>query len=104
MEVDNDSDGCLQDIHWYAGLFGYFPTYTLGAMISAQFAHQFRKDIKNLDKFINVGDFKIINKWLKKNIHQKASFFSTNEILKMITGKSLDLNYFTKYLQQKYIS
>ncbi len=104
MEIKDDSDGCLQDIHWYAGLFGYFPTYTLGAMISAQFAHQFRKDIKNLDKLINVGDFKIINKWLKKNIHQKASFFSTNEILRMVTGRSLNLNYFTKYLQKKYIS
>lgn len=104
MEIKDDSDGCLQDIHWYAGLFGYFPTYTLGAMISAQLAHQFRKDIKNLDKFINVGDLKIINRWLKKNIHQKASFFSTDEILRMVTGKSLNLNYFTKYLQKKYIS
>tara|TARA_B100000989_G_scaffold297494_1_gene283415 strand:- start:363 stop:1841 length:1479 start_codon:yes stop_codon:yes gene_type:complete len=103
MEIDNDSNGCLQDIHWYAGLMGYFPTYTLGAIISAQFAHQFRKDIKNLDQLINTGELGIINRWLKKNIHKKASFYSTDEILKNTTGRSLNLNYFKKYLQKKYI-
>ena len=103
MEVDNDSNGCLQDIHWYAGLVGYFPTYTLGAIISAQFAHQFKKDINNVDEFIKAGDLKIINRWLKKNIHQKASFYSTDEILRKVTGRSLSLSYFTNYLQKKYI-
>ncbi len=103
IEIDNDSNGCLQDIHWYAGLIGYFPTYTLGALISAQFAHQFRKEVNNLNEFISNGDFKIINLWLKKNIHQKASFYSTNEIIRMVTGESLSLNYFTKYLNKKYI-
>ena len=76
MEIDNDKNGCLQDIHWFAGLFGYFPTYSLGALASAQFSTFLRKDIGDLDRNIENGDFNPLIKWLRKNIHKKGSFFS----------------------------
>ena len=103
LEVDNDSNGCLQDIHWYAGLIGYFPTYSLGALASAQFANSLRKALPKLDKKIEQGNFKQLFDWLRENIHQKASFFSTNEILEQVTNSPLNAKYFKKYITNRYL-
>jgi len=103
FEVDKDTNGCLQDIHWYAGLLGYFPTYSLGALTSAQFAKTLRKKIPNLDKEIQEGNFKPLISWLKNNIHQKASFFSTNEILEQVTNAPLNAKYFKEYIKNRYL-
>ena len=102
-EVNKDSNGCLQDIHWYAGLFGYFPTYSLGALIAAQFAHVLRKEIPKLDEHIEQGKFDTLINWLRKNIHQKGSFFSTNEILQQVTNSPLNAKYFKKYITNRYL-
>jgi len=103
LEVDNDSNGCLQDIHWYAGLIGYFPTYSLGALASAQFANSLRKALPKLDKKIEQGNFKQLFDWLRENIHQKASFFSTNEILEQVTNSPLNAKYFKEYITNRYL-
>ena len=103
VEIDNDSNGCLQDIHWYAGLIGYFPTYSLGALTSAQFANSLRNDLPDLDKEIEVGHFQQLIEWLRKNIHKKASFFSTNEVLEQVTNSSLNAKYFKKYITNRYL-
>ena len=103
IDVDNDTNGCLQDIHWYAGLIGYFPTYTIGALTSAQFANKLRKDIPDLDNKIEKGDFKSLIKWLKTNIHEKASFFSSDEILQKVTNSSLNAKYFKEYITNRYL-
>ena len=103
MEIDNDKNGCLQDIHWFAGLFGYFPTYSLGALASAQFSTFLRKDIGDLDINIENGDFNPLIKWLRKNIHKKGSFFSTNEVLQQVTNSSLNAKYFKKYIENRYL-
>ena len=102
-EVDNDSNGCLQDVHWYAGLFGYFPTYSLGALTAAQLASQLREDIKNLDQQVEKGDFNELIKWLKLNIHSKASLYSTNEILQQVTNSELNAKYFMDYIKNRYL-
>ena len=103
IDVDKDKNGCLQDIHWYAGLFGYFPTYSLGALTAAQFAYTLRKEIPNLDNDIEEGKFSFLISWLRKNIHEKASFFSTNEILEQVTKSSLNAKYFKEYIINRYL-
>ena len=103
IKVNGDANGCLQDIHWYAGLIGYFPTYSLGALSSAQFASSLRKDLPKLDKNIEQGNFKPLFKWLRHNIHSKASFFSTNQILQQVTNSSLNAKYFKEYITNRYL-
>ena len=102
IDVDNDTNGCLQDIHWYAGLIGYFPTYSLGALASAQFSNTLRSSITNLDKDIEKGNFDSLISWLKDNIHQKASFYSSNEILEQVTKSPLNAKYFKEYIANRY--
>ena len=102
-KVEKDSDGCLQDVHWYAGLFGYFPTYSLGALTAAQFASQLRIDLPKLDLNIEKGKFDDLVNWLKTNIHEKASFFSTNEVLEQVTNSSLNAKYFKNYINNRYL-
>ncbi|MDC2992132.1 carboxypeptidase M32 [Pelagibacteraceae bacterium] len=102
-KVEKDTDGCLQDVHWYAGLFGYFPTYSLGALTAAQFASQLRIDLPTLDFNIEKGQFDDLVNWLKTNIHEKASFFSTNEVLEQVTKSSLNAKYFKNYINNRYL-
>jgi carboxypeptidase Taq len=103
MNVDKDSNGCLQDIHWYAGLIGYFPTYSLGALTAAQFANKIRIEIPNLDKDIEEGKFSNLIDWLRRNVHEKASFFSTNEVLEQVTNSPLNAKYFKEYITKRYL-
>ena len=103
LSINKDTDGCLQDIHWFAGLFGYFPTYSLGALTAAQFASQLRIEQKELDKEIENGEFSNLVNWLKKNIHEKASFFSTNEVLEQVTKSPLNAKYFKEYITNRYL-
>ena len=102
-EVDQDTNGCLQDVHWYAGLFGYFPTYSLGALMAAQLAAQLRIDITNLDQQIEIGDFTELLKWLKLNVHSKGSLYSTDEILQQVTNSKLNVKYFEGYIENRYL-
>ena len=102
-DVDHDSNGCLQDVHWYAGLFGYFPTYSLGALTAAQLASQIRKDIINLDAQIEKGHFKELLQWLKTNVHSKASLYSSSSILQQVTNSKLNAKYFKDYIKNRYL-
>ena len=103
VEVNNDANGCLQDIHWYGGDFGYFPTYSIGAFIAAQLANKIREQIPNFNLNLKNGNFKPIIKWLKKNIHEKGSFYKINDLLKNSTGEELNLKYFEKHIIDRYI-
>ena len=102
-DIDNDSNGCLQDVHWYAGLFGYFPTYSLGALTAAQLAYQLRTDITNLDNQIEKGNFKELLQWLKTNVHSKASLYSSSDILQQVTNSKLNVKYFEDYIKNRYL-
>ena len=103
LKIDNDSQGCLQDIHWYAGLFGYFPTYSLGALMAAQFAQTIKKEIPDLNTKIEKGNFNSLISWLKKNIHEKGSFYSTSEVLEQVTNSPLNAKYFKEYITKRYL-
>jgi carboxypeptidase Taq len=98
----NDSQGCLQDVHWSLGDFGYFPTYALGNICAAQFFDAFTKKHKNWEKQILSGDLSFIRDWLKQNIHQWGKTYNTEELIKKVSGKSLSQKPYCSYLNRKY--
>ena len=103
FDVINDSDGCLQDIHWFTGDIGYFPTYSIGAMLAAQFKCKLDNENENIKDLIFKGKFKFLKKWLHKNIHNKASFFSTKQIVKQVTLSSLSAKFLKNHIKNKYL-
>ena len=101
----NDAIGCMQDIHWTDGSFGYFPSYTLGALYAAQFAAAIERDVGNIGELIASKDgLPQIFNWLKANVWQKASLLSTEELICQATGESLNTQFFRHYLEQRYTS
>ncbi len=102
VDVPDDRDGCLQDVHWPSGAFGYFPTYTLGAMAAAQLFQAARTAIPDLDAQTGQGDFTALFAWLGTNVHAKASFGTTDEILTQATGEPLSAAAFRRHLEVRY--
>ncbi|MBM7569872.1 carboxypeptidase M32 [Aquibacillus albus] len=96
-----DKEGVLQDIHWSAGDFGYFPSYALGYMYAAQFNHSLKKQM-NIDDRIRSGNFKEIKQWLNQNIHQFGKMKKPLQLLNDVTGESLNSKYLVDYLTKKY--
>jgi carboxypeptidase Taq len=99
----DDRQGCLQDIHWFDGAFGYFPTYTLGAMTAAQLFAAAQRANPGIVPGIAKGDFAPLMTWLRANVHGQASRFSTAEIITQATGKPLDPAIFERHLRARYI-
>ncbi|MDG1894307.1 MAG: carboxypeptidase M32 [Fuerstiella sp.] len=85
----NHSEGCLQDVHWSAGLLGYFPTYTLGNMYAAQFFDSAAEQIGDLPSLFASGDFAPLLAWLRQNIHQHGQRFSAGRLVEVVTGNPL---------------
>lgn len=103
IDVPSDSKGVLQDVHWSAGLFGYFPSYTLGSMIAAQLFETAKKEIPDLKEKIRKGEFTILREWLRVKIHSVGSLYpSPDELLIQVTGKPLDSSIYANYLREKY--
>ena len=102
VNVPDDKQGALQDIHWSHGSFGYFPTYSLGSFYAAQFFQAAKKEIKNLDNQISNGQFSNLLGWLRKNIHCNGRRFTSEELCLKITGKGLQIEDFTDYILHKY--
>jgi carboxypeptidase Taq len=93
--------GYLQDVHWSAGLFGYFPTYTLGNIYSAQMANAY--GLNQLTTELQAGHFSSVLAYLRTNIHTYGRLYSPEELLVKMTGKTADSSYFLKYLNSKYL-
>jgi carboxypeptidase Taq len=100
---DTDRDGCLQDIHWYDGAWGYFPTYTLGALIAAQLFSAARTALPDIDDEIATGDFAPLLDWLRTNIHAKGSSLSTEELVIAATDAPLAADAFCHHLRARYL-
>jgi carboxypeptidase Taq len=100
----SDREGCLQDIHWYDGAWGYFPTYTLGAMTAAQLFDAARRAKPEIPDAIGVGDFTPLLGWLRGNVHGQGSRLSTRELLTRATGRPLDPAVFKRHLEQRYLN
>jgi carboxypeptidase Taq len=100
VTVKKDSEGCLQDVHWCHGSFGYFPTYMLGNLYSAQFAAAMEKShpLEGPRK----SRFMAIRDWQRKNIHQFGRIKEPDQLCNEVCGSSLDSGFFIRYLKQKY--
>jgi len=99
----DDRLGCLQDIHWYDGAWGYFPTYTLGAMTAAQLYRAAGRALPDLDAQLARGDFLPLVAWLRREIHEKASFLSSHDLIVEATGQPLDPKIFEAHLRERYL-
>lgn len=100
----NYRDGCMQDIHWTDGAFGYFPTYTLGAMYAAQLFQALQNAIPQSAELIQHGDLQPVFDWLQQNIWQHGSRFTTEQLIVNATGEALNPDYFRKHLEQRYLN
>ena len=103
VEVPSDALGCLQDVHWSALAFGYFPTYLIGAATSAQLEHYCRKAIPDMDERMERGDFSEMKAWLTDKIHRHGKRYpSLDAMLQDQLGEKLNPKYFIDYLTTKY--
>lgn len=102
LEVDKDSNGCLQDIHWAHGIFGYFPTYTLGNLYAAQFWNKAQADLPNLSDDFASGKFDRLLVWLRDNIHSQGFRYYSPELCEIVTGEPLSQKPLIDYLYSKY--
>lgn len=103
VTVPDDRVGCLQDIHWPSGGWGYFPTYTLGAMTAAQIFDAACRSEPAILPGIGKGDFSPLVGWLRANIHGKGSLLSTDDLLTEATGRPLDASVFKAHLRRRYV-
>ena len=103
VDIEDDSRGVLQDVHWSSGAFGYFPTYLLGAMYACQIYEAAKKALPTLEGDIAKGTFAPLREWLRVNVHDRGSECdSADDLLVLVTGKPLDAEAFTTYLTEKY--
>ncbi len=98
----DDSEGLMQDVHWSEALIGYFPSYALGNLYGAQFYHQMRKEISNVEEKIEAGDLTEILNWLKVNVHEQGNLYTPAQLVERVTGEPLNPQYFLDYLNEKY--
>ena len=101
ISPSNDSEGCLQDVHWSEGAFGYFPSYLLGHLISAQISSKMEKDIGLIDDLIENGEYEKIILWLKNNIHKYGRAVNSMELVRNVTNEELTSDYFIRHLSSK---
>jgi len=99
---DNGREGVLQDVHWSGGMFGYFPSYSLGNIAASQFWSAMKRAMPDLDKQIATGKFSDALTWLRANVHQHGRRWSRDELLQKATGKPLGTADYLQYLTDKY--
>ena len=99
----DDAEGVLQDIHWSGGDFGYFPTYSLGNVISGMILRRIQKDV-DLDRVVARGELSVVRTWLKEHIHRWGSTYSPKQLQKNLFGDSYNPEPFVKYLEHKYLT
>lgn len=101
----DDRQGCLQDVHWPSGAYGYFPTYSLGAMIAAQLMAKANADLGgNARADLARGDFSRLLAWQRQHIHAAASHLSMDELLRQATGEALNVQHYKNHLEKRYLS
>ncbi|HXD67381.1 MAG TPA: carboxypeptidase M32 [Solirubrobacteraceae bacterium] len=101
IAVDNDADGVLQDVHWAAGLIGYFPTYALGNLIAGQLWDRAHADIGDLEDQLAAGELGPLREWLGQHVHRHGAKFTTAELLAREAGGPISVTPFTRYLKAK---
>lgn len=100
--IDSPKNGPMQDVHWPAGAFGYFPSYTLGALLAAQQWATITRENPAVNDDIRGGDFSMVNSWRRDNIWHKASGLSTPELIAQATGEPLSARHFIAHVRARY--
>ena len=98
----NDSLGCLQDVHWSYGSFGYFPTYSFGSFYAAQFLATMKKEVPDFDGLVAAGNLAPVMSWLREKFHVHGRKFNSEELLTATTGSGLKFSHFMDYAKKKY--
>ncbi len=98
----DDAQGVLQDVHWSFGGFGYFPTYALGNLVSAQIWEVMQKDLKDIDGLIEAADFAPILAWLREHVHQYGAKYEPQTLVQKITGSKISADAYVRYLNEKF--
>jgi carboxypeptidase Taq len=98
----DDAQGVLQDVHWSIGLIGYFPTYTIGNLVSAQLWNTATQAIPNIERLIETGEFAPLLDWLRTNVHEYGSKYLPHELIQKTTGSPLMASHYAHYLTTKY--
>jgi carboxypeptidase Taq len=99
---ENDAEGCLQDIHWSHGSFGYFPTYSLGSVLAAQLYAAAEGDIDDLDGKVRAGEFEDLHAWLTENVHAHGARYTTDELIEEATGEGYSAEHLVEYVTSKF--
>jgi len=102
VRPDSDAEGCLQDIHWTHGAFGYFPTYSLGSVLAAQIFDAARADLEDVDGQVAAGEFDPLRDWLRGNVHRHGCRYTTPDLVREATGEDLTAEYFLSHVRGKY--
>ncbi len=102
VEVPDDAHGVLQDVHWSMGTIGYFPTYSLGNVLSVQIWERLREDISDLDDQFERGEFAALREWLGENLHRHGRKFMPAETIERVVGGPIDPAPYIAYLQEKH--
>jgi carboxypeptidase Taq len=98
-----DTEGCLQDVHWAHGSFGYFPSYVIGTVIAAQLFDSLRAQTPDVDSQIAAGDFSGLNGWLATNVHGHGARLPLQDLMKAATGKPLTATSLLRHLEARYV-
>ena len=102
VDIENDSEGVMQDTHWAGGYHGYFPTYALGNIYSGQILAQMRKDMPDWKDQIAEGNFHNVKQWLIENVHRYGDLYDPEGLIKKITGEKINVKHYLDYLNEKY--
>jgi carboxypeptidase Taq len=102
VNTTDDKNGILQDVHWAAGYFGYFPAYAIGSINAAQLEAAMRRDNPDLDQRFASGDFSIPANWMYEHVYKYGAIYDTPELMKQVTGNETEPYYFLNYLNSKY--
>lgn len=100
----NYKDGVMQDVHWPAGLFGYFPAYTLGRLIASQLFAKYKQITPAHDQFIEEQNFTPLNNWLKENVYNYGLSMDVQDYLLKVTGKKLETRFFINHIKERYLT
>jgi carboxypeptidase Taq len=102
VKVENDAEGVMQDTHWASGYYGYFPSYALGNIYSGQLLAALEKSVQNWRSQLSQGNLNDIKSWLVKNVHTCGNLYDPADLIRRITGKTLEAEPYLEYLREKY--
>ena len=102
IEPPNDALGVLQDVHWFSGYFGYFPSYILGNFYAAQIYNYFKIENPDYEDIISSGNWEVFNEWFNRKIFRNGAVYDPEELIYIVTDENLKADYFIQYLETKY--